>query len=112
LPSIATNLSLSGQHSATQDEKQSIEQVRINPIHHRAQPIGTGNPEVELGESPQERQMRFSPVNDVIIVVAICDRPAHHQEQHLAQRIGDLTGLTRVLDLGKVIQQKPQPWLG
>ena len=88
------------------------EQVRINPIHHRAQPIGTGNPEVELGESPQERQVRLSPVNDVVIVVAIRDRPAHHQEQHLAQRIGDLPGLTRVLDLGKVIEQKPQPWLG
>ena len=56
--------------------------------------------------------MRLSPVNDVVIVVAIRDRPAHHQEQDLAQRIGDLPGLTRVLDLGKVIQQKAQPWLG
>jgi hypothetical protein len=37
--------------------------------------------------------------SQLIIVVAICDRPAHHQEQHLGQRIGDLTGLTRVLDL-------------
>jgi hypothetical protein len=68
---------------------------------------------VELGKAAQERQMRRAPINDVIVIVAARDRPAdHHQEQHLAQRIGDLPGLPRILDLRKVIEQRAQPRLG
>src|SRR2546425_8335293 len=112
LPSIATRSSLSGQHSATQEEKQALEQVRVDAIHNRAQPISTGNAVVELGKAPQKRQMRLAPIDDVLIVVAVRDRPAHHQEQNLAHRIGDLPGLTRVFDLRKVIEHQAQPWLG
>src|ERR1700720_1593697 len=86
LPSIATRSSLSGQHCATHDEKQAMKQVRVDPIHHRAQPIGAGNAVVELGKAPQERQMRLSPINNILIVVAARDRPANHEEQYLAQR--------------------------
>jgi len=67
---------------------------------------------MELGEAAQERQMRLAPIDDVLVIVAARDRPAHHQEQHLGQRIGDLPGLPRILDLREVIEQQAQPRLG
>jgi hypothetical protein len=59
---------------------------------------------MELREAAQERQMRLSPINDVLIVVAARDRPTYHQEQNLDHRVGDLPGLPRILDLRKVIE--------
>jgi hypothetical protein len=85
--------------------KAGHEQVGIDPVHHRAQPIGAGNAVVEFGKAPQKRQMRLSPIGDILIVVAVRDRPAHNQEQNLAKRIGDLPGLPRILDLRQVIEQ-------
>jgi hypothetical protein len=40
------------------------------------------------------------------VIVAARDRAAHHQEQHLAQRIHDLPGLPRILDLREMIEQR------
>jgi hypothetical protein len=60
LPSIATRPSLSGQQAATQDDKQGPEQVRIKPVHHRAQPVDAGNTVVELRKVPQKRQVRIT----------------------------------------------------
>lgn len=54
---------------------------------------------------------RVAPIDDVVIVVTVRDRPAHDQKQHLAKRIGDLPGLPRILDLRKMIEQKSQPRL-
>jgi hypothetical protein len=34
--------------------KAGREQVRIDPVHHRAQPIGTRDTVVELGKAPQK----------------------------------------------------------
>jgi hypothetical protein len=56
--------------------------------------------------------MRRAPIDDVVIVVAARDRPARHQEQNLAQRIGDSPQLSRILDLRKMIEQQAQPRLG
>ena len=56
--------------------------------------------------------MRFAPINDVVVVIAARDRPAHDQEQHLAQRIRDLPGLSRILDRRQVIEQHTQLRLG
>jgi hypothetical protein len=67
---------------------------------------------VELGKAAQKRQMRVTPIDDVIIVVAVRDRPAHHQEQNLAKRIGYFPGLPRILDLRKMVEQQAQPRLG
>jgi hypothetical protein len=92
--------------------KARLEQLRIDPVHHRTQPIDARNAEVELGKLPQERQMRPAPIDNVIIVIAVRNRPANHQEQHLAERIGDLPGLSRILDLSEVIEQQTQPRLG
>ena len=51
-----------------------------------------------LLQPAQERQMPVSPQDDVIIV-ARRHRPAHHQKQHLAERIQHLAGLPSVPDL-------------
>ena len=64
--------------------KTGRKQLRIDPIHDRPQPIGAWDAEVKLGELLQERQVRFAPIDDVVIVVAARDRAAHHQKQHLA----------------------------
>jgi hypothetical protein len=52
---------------------------------------------VELRKAAQERQMRLAPIDDIFIIVAARDRAADQQEQNLAQRIGDLPGLPRIL---------------
>jgi hypothetical protein len=52
--------------------------------------------------------MGVTPIDDVIIVIAARDRPARDQEQYLAQRIGDLPGLPRILDPRQVIEQHTQ----
>jgi hypothetical protein len=88
--------------------KAGRKQVRIDPVHNRAQPIGAGNAVVKLAEAPQERQMRFAPIDDVVVVVPARDRPAHDQEQHFAQRIRDFPRLPRVLDRCQVIEQHTQ----
>jgi hypothetical protein len=88
------------------------EQVGVEAVHDAAQPIGAGDTEVELGKATQKAQVSLAPIDNVLVIVAARDRPAHHQEQHLAQRIGDLPGLPRILDLRKVIEQQAQPRLG
>ena len=52
--------------------------------------------------------MGLSPPGDVLVVVAIGDRPAHRQKQKLGQRVGDAMGLTLVFDDRKMIQQHPK----
>jgi hypothetical protein len=63
---------------------------------------------MKLGKAAQEAQMRLAPIDDILVVVAARDRPAHHQEQHFAQRIDDLPRLPCILDVRKVIEQRPQ----
>jgi hypothetical protein len=52
----------------------------------------------------------LAPIDNVLVIVAARDRPAHHQEQHLSQRIGDFPALP--LDPREVIKQQTQSWLG
>src|SRR6516164_10019337 len=66
--------------------KAGHEQVRIDPVHHRAQPIGTGNAVVELGKALQKRQVRIAPIDNVVIVIAVRDRPAYNQKQDFTDR--------------------------
>ena len=63
-------------------------------------------------QPPQEIKMRFTPQNDVIIVVAGANRAAHNKQQHLFQPIHHLAALARIFDLGKMIQKALAPkWL-
>ena len=64
---------------------------------------------MEFGKAAQEGEVRLAPIDDVVIIVAARDRAAHHQEQHLAQRIHDLPGLPRILDLREMIEQRGEP---
>src|ERR1700719_3102229 len=78
LPSMATRSGLSGQHSATHDEKQAANSSGSIRFITVRKPIGARDTVVELREAPQERQMRFAPIDDVLIVV-----PHTTQEQNL-----------------------------
>lgn len=54
---------------------------------------------------PQERQMGVPPGRDVIVVVAIGDRPANHQQQDLRQGVRHSPRLARILDGGEMVEQ-------
>ena len=60
---------------------------------------------MEFGKAAQEGEVRFAPIDDVVVIVAARDRAAHYQEQHLAQRIHDLPALPRIRNLGEVVKQ-------
>ena len=86
--------------------KNMREQGRIDPVHDRTQPIGAWNAVGEFREAPQKRQVGFAPIDDLFVIVAARDRPAHDQEQHLAQWIGDLPRLPRIPDPPQMIEHK------
>src|SRR3546814_14622342 len=62
-------------------------------------------------KAPQEREMRLAPGGDVIVVVAVGDRAADRQQQHLRQRTRHTPRIARVLDLRKMLQKRSQPRL-
>ena len=64
---------------------------------------------MEFGKAAQEGEVRLAPIDDVVVIVAARDRAAHHQKQHLAQRIEDLAALPRIRDLGEMIKQSGEP---
>src|SRR3546814_3462343 len=55
--------------------------------------------------------MRLAPGGDVIVVVAVGDRAADRQQQHLRQRMRHTPRIARVLDLRKMLQKRSQPRL-
>src|SRR3546814_10337033 len=55
--------------------------------------------------------MRLAPGGDVIVVVAVGDRAADRQQQHLRQRMRHTPRIARVLDLRKMLQKRRQPRL-
>ena len=59
-------------------------------------------------EATQERQMRFAPFGDPFVIVAIGNRAADHQQQHLRQRVRHPPRLARVFDDGKMVEQRPK----
>jgi hypothetical protein len=61
---------------------------------------------VELRKAAQERQMRFAPIDDIVVVIAARNRSAYDEEQHLSQWIRHLPGLPRIFDGRKVIEQQ------
>ena len=65
-----------------------------------------------IGKAAQELQVRLAPVDDVFVVVAIGDRGADRQEQHLPQRIGDAPRLAHIFDRCEMLQKQRQARLG
>src|SRR3712207_5150640 len=54
--------------------KTGREQIGVDAVHERAQPIGAGDAEVERAEAAQEREVGLAPVHDVVVVVVCGDR--------------------------------------
>jgi hypothetical protein len=52
----------------------------------------------------QEVQMRLAPGGDVVVVVAVGDGGADHEQQDLGQRMTDAAHVARVVDRRKVLQ--------
>ena len=52
--------------------------------------------------------MRPAPGGDVVVVVAVGDGRADHQQQDLGQRVRDATDIARVGDGGEVIEQNAE----
>src|SRR3546814_7693344 len=70
------------------------------------QPAPTRHAVVIGQKAPQEREMRLAPGGDVIVVVAVGDRAADRQQQHLRQRMRHTPRIARVLDLRKMLQKR------
>jgi hypothetical protein len=58
-------------------------------------------------EAAQKRQMRLAPCGDPFVIVAIGDRAAHRQQQHLRQRVCHPPRLARILNYRKMVEQGP-----
>jgi hypothetical protein len=53
--------------------------------------------------------MRFAPFGDPFVIVAIGNRAANHQQQHLRQGVRHAPRFARVLDHGKkMVEQRPK----
>jgi hypothetical protein len=59
------------------------EQPGVDPVHQQGQPAAPGNAIVIRQNSAQKRQMRLAPGGDMIVIIAVGDRPAHHKKQNL-----------------------------
>ena len=88
--------------------KRRREHLRIEPVHQGAQPIRAGHAKMEFAKPAQEVEVGFSPIDDVLVVVAIGDGGADDQEQHLPQRIHHPPRLALVLNRGKMLQKQRQ----
>jgi hypothetical protein len=88
-----------------------LEQRRVDAVHQHAQPVGSGNAEVELGVAAQEVQVGLAPFDDLVVIVTTADAGRDHQKQHFRQREAHLGGLTRVFHRGEMLQQAAQPGL-
>ena len=87
------------------------EQGGVDAVHQDGQPASARDAE-PVGQMPtQEGQMRLAPGGDVIVVVAVGDGAANHQQQDLGQRMGDAADIARVGDGGEVIQQDSEAGL-
>jgi hypothetical protein len=60
---------------------------------------------MKFRKAAQEGEVRLPPIDNVVIIIAARDGAAHHQKQHLAQRIHDLPGLPPIHHPAKVIKQ-------
>ena len=89
--------------------KAAPEQGRTDPIDEATQPALARNTMMEVGEMPQKVEVFLAPGDNIVEVIAPCDRGARHQQQDLTQGIGDTPGLAVVLEFGKMAQKQGQP---
>src|SRR6516162_3632493 len=104
LPSMAIRSGRSGQTSRTQALKQA--ENRPGSIRFiSSEPACPRHPVMVGQEAAQELQALLPPGCDRLVVVAVGDRAADHQQQNLRQRMGDPPRLAGVLDDGQMVQK-------
>ena len=105
LPSIATREAFSGQLSRTQCGEGGGEERGVDPVHQDGEPALAGDA-VRVGQVPAEEvEVRRAPGGDVLVVVAVGDGAADHEQEDLVEPVGDPPHVARVLDLGEVLEQ-------
>ena len=82
------------------------EEAGIDPVHQDGEPALAGHAML-VGQVPaQEVEMRRAPGGDVLVVVAVGNGAANHEQQHLGERMQDPPHVARVLHLREVIEQR------
>jgi len=84
------------------------EELRVDAVHRDAQPAGARQAVVIGQEAAQETEIVLTPLDDLVEIVAGADRPAHHQQQHLRQRMRHPPGFPIVRRRRETIRQHPQ----
>jgi hypothetical protein len=84
------------------------EQRRVNPVHQNGQPTPVWHAVSVAQLLAEERQMRGPPIGDGVVIVAVGNRGADHQQQGLAQRVENAANIERVLDAGEMLEQRGQ----
>jgi putative transposase len=82
------------------------EQRRVDPVHQDGQPALARDAILVRQVAAEEAEMRRAPGGDVLVVVAVGDGAADHQQQDLGQRMQNPPHVTRVLHLGEVVEQR------
>ena len=86
--------------------KAAPEQGRTDPIDEATQPALTRNTMMEVREMPQKVEMFLAPGDNIVKVIAPCDRSARYD---FTQGIDDTPGLAVIIEFGKVVQKQGQP---
>jgi hypothetical protein len=69
----------SGQQAPTQSMKQAAKEVRIDPVHHDAEPTRPAGTPQSKGRKLRELEMGLSPVGDGVEIVTIGDPGPTHK---------------------------------
>ena len=103
---MATRPAFSGQLSRTQPAKAAAKSAGLIAVHQDGEPALAGHA-MHVGQVlAQEVEMRRAPGGDILVVVAVGNRAADHQQQHLGERMQDPPHVAWVLHLRKVLEQR------
>jgi hypothetical protein len=103
---MAMRLALEGQLSRTQAAKASAKSAGLIRFIRMVSQRSPGDA-VLVGQVPAEEvEVRSAPCGDVLVVVAVGDGAADHEQQHFRQRMQDPPNVARVFDVGEVVEQR------
>ena len=82
------------------------EEPRVDAVHQDGEPALAGDA-VGVGQVPAEEvEVRGPPGGDVLVVVAVGDGAADHQQQDLVEPVEDAPHVARVLHHREVLEQR------
>src|SRR5215218_3787326 len=85
LPSMATNAGAVRPGRPHPGREGGREQARIDAVHQLREPAPARHAMMIGQIAAQHRQVLFAPFGHQIVVLAVADRPAHHEQQRLRQ---------------------------